>query len=201
MLKVNNRKTRKEKEERIMEVALDTFREKGVEKTSIRNIMRRTEFGLGTFYLYFKDKKDLEEKIVLDMIFDLIYEADKQCEGDNPTEKYICFISYIIDHLVDDPIELDLILKNTSWALYSKVENDERFKEDDTALKFILNKYLSLFPVELSESEQLFAVSLTMHIVLSTCKAYLMEDSVLSIEEMKSVLFKIVEKIFSREDL
>ncbi|MET3617915.1 AcrR family transcriptional regulator [Peptoniphilus olsenii] len=195
MLTVDERK--KEKENKITEAAISSFREKGIDKTSIRDIMKKSGFGLGTFYLYFKDKKDLEEKIVLDILTDLFYKAEEQCsDEENPTKRYICFISYIIDYLIKDPLELELISKNANWALYAKVENDDRFKEADTTLKFILNKYASLFSVKLSESEQLFILSLTIHIVLSTCKSSLMEDSVLSIEEMKPVLFKIVEKIF-----
>ncbi|EGV09997.1 transcriptional regulator, TetR family [Parvimonas sp. oral taxon 393 str. F0440] len=50
------------KEYKIIQAALDIFQEKGYEKTTIRDIMLKTEFGLGTFYLYFKSKQDLKEK-------------------------------------------------------------------------------------------------------------------------------------------
>ncbi|MDU4448315.1 MAG: TetR/AcrR family transcriptional regulator, partial [Anaerococcus vaginalis] len=65
-MKFQNRK--KEKENKISEAAMSSFREKGIEPTSIRDIMNRTGLGLGTFYNYFKDKKDLEQKIVLDIL-------------------------------------------------------------------------------------------------------------------------------------
>lgn len=61
---LNKNKNKREKEKRIMEETIKLFEEKGIEKTSIRDIMRSTKLGLGTFYLYFRDKKDLEEKIV-----------------------------------------------------------------------------------------------------------------------------------------
>ncbi|WP_138159394.1 TetR/AcrR family transcriptional regulator [Peptoniphilus catoniae] len=189
-------KGKKDKEIKITQAALKSFREKGIEGTSIRDIMKKTDLGLGTFYLYFKDKRDLEEEIVLDIMIDLFYEAEENCSGTDPTERYISFIAYIIDYLVKDPVELDLILKNVNWALYAKIENDERFKKADSTLSFVLEKYSALFPIRYSESEQLFILSLTMHIVLSTCKSSLMQNSVLDIEEMKSVLFKIVRKIF-----
>ena len=87
-------------------------------------------------------------------------------------------------------------MKIIVWALYAKIENDDRYKEADNNLQFILNKYSSLFNDELSESERLFILSLTIHIVLSTCESALMPDSVLSIEEMKPALYKIVDRIF-----
>lgn len=193
-MKSQNR--RKDKENKISEAAMSSFREKGIEPTSIRDIMNRTGLGLGTFYNYFKDKKDLEQKIVLDILTELFYEAESTCQGDDPKNRYISFINYIIDYLVKDPLELRLISSNLNWALYAKVENDDRYKEAENSLQFILNKYSSLFNDELSDSERLFVLSLTIHIVLSTCESALRPDSVLGIEEMKPALYKIVDRIF-----
>lgn len=187
---------RKEKENKISEAAMSSFREKGIEVTSIRDIMSRTDLGLGTFYLYFRDKKDLEQRIVLDIMTELFYEAESTCVDSDSKKRYISFINYIIDHLVEDPLELQLFSNNLNWALYAKIENDDRYKETDNNLQFILNKYSSLFNDELSESERLFILSLTIQIVLSTCESALMPDSVLSIEEMKPALYKIVDRIF-----
>lgn len=187
---------RKEKENKISEAAMSSFREKGIEVTSIRDIMSRTDLGLGTFYLYFRDKKDLEQRIVLDIMTELFYEVESTCVDSDPKKRYISFINYIIDHLVADPLELQLFSNNLNWALYAKIENDDRYKETDNNLQFILNKYSSLFNDELSESERLFILSLTIQIVLSTCESALMPDSVLDIEEMKPALYKIVDRIF-----
>lgn len=187
---------KKEKEIRIKEEALSLFIEKGFEKTSIRDIMRNTDYGLGTFYLYFKNKEDLVEDIVLDRMTDLISKAEDQCQGDRLFDRYISFLDYIINYLVANPAELDLIISRVNWALYVKVENNDRFKVTESTLKFILNKYESMLPDEYSEDEQLFVLSLTMNIVLSTCKSALMENAVLDIDEMKAVLYEMVERIF-----
>lgn len=187
---------RKEKENKISEAAMSSFREKGIEVTSIRDIMSRTDLGLGTFYLYFRDKKDLEQRIVLDIMTELFYEAESTCVDSDSKKRYISFINYIIDHLIANPLELQLFSNNLNWALYAKIENDDRYKETDNNLQFILNKYSSLFNDELSESERLFILSLTIQIVLSTCESALMPDSVLDIEEMKPALYKIVDRIF-----
>ena len=194
MLKSEERK--KEKENKITTAALSSFRDKGIESTSIRDIMNRTDLGLGTFYLYFRDKRDLEEKIVLDIMTELFYSAEAMCKGKDSKERLISFFDFIIDYLINDPLELKLISKNLNWALYAKVENDDRFKETETTLDFILNKFLNLFPAILSEEEKIFILSITLNIVLSTCESALMDDSILGIEEMKPVLYKIVDRIF-----
>lgn len=194
MIKSEERK--KEKEKKITIAALSSFEEKGIEATSIRDIMNRTNLGLGTFYLYFRDKKDLEEKIVLDIMTELIVCAEAKCKGEDSKKRLISFFDYIIDHLIKNPLELKIISNNLNWALYAKVENDNRFKEAENSLNFILNKFEDLFPAILSDQEKLFILSLSINIVLSTCESALMEDSILSVEDMKPVLYKIVDRIF-----
>ena len=83
------------KEVKIIKAALEVFKEKGYEKSTIRDIMSRTEFGLGTFYLYFKNKQDLKEQIILDKAMDLVVHAENKCIHTDSVERYICFLNYI----------------------------------------------------------------------------------------------------------
>lgn len=183
------------KEYKIIQAALDIFQKKGYEKTTIRDIMLKTEFGLGTFYLYFKSKQDLKEKIILDKAINLVVQAEHKCTQTDPIERYACFVNYIIDYLIENPFDLELISQNINWTLYTKIENDKRFIEADTTLKFILSKYDKLFSHKYSYSQKLYILSLTIEIVISTCKSAIMKDSILSIDEMKAVLFEVIKKI------
>lgn len=186
------------KKEKIMEAALKVFKKKGPDKASVREIMAESGFGLGTFYLYYTDKNDLKEKIVLDKAMDIIIKAEENCGGNDPVERYISFVDYIIDYLIANPFELDLLSNNITWALYTKIEHDERLTEADSTLQFILNKYENLFSKSYSQSQQLYILAMTFDIMMSTCKSALMEDSTLSIDEMKPVLFAVIRKIFNR---
>ncbi len=186
------------KKAEIMEAALKIFKQKGLEKASVRDIMAESGYGLGTFYLYYSDKNDLEERIVLNISMDIVINAEKNCCGADPVERYISFIDYIIDYLIANPFDLELLSKNITWALYTKIENDERLKEADSTLQFILNKYENLFSQSFSQSQQLYTLSLTLEIMMSTCKSALMEESILTIDEMKPVLFAVIRKMFSR---
>ena len=188
------------KRSEIMEAALAVFKEKGLEKTSVRDIMNKSGYGLGTFYLYYSDKKDLMERMVLDKSMKLIIDAEANCSGDDPVQRYISFVEYIMDYLVANPFELELMSQNITWALYTKLENDERLKEADSTLQFILNKYENLFSHTYSQSQKLYILSLTLEIMMSTCKSALMEESILSIDEMKPVLFTVIGKMFSRKE-
>lgn len=186
------------KKEKIMQAALKIFEKKGAEKTSVREIMTEAGFGLGTFYLYYSDKNDLKEKMVLNLATDIILSAEKTCVQEDPIERYISFVDFIIDYLISHPFELDLLSKNITWTLYTKIENDYGLSEADSTLQFILNKYDNLFLTNHTESEKLYILSLTLEIMMSTCKSAVLEDSILTIDEMKPVLFAIIRKIFNR---
>lgn len=185
------------KKAEIMEAALKVFKKKGPDKASVREIMAESGFGLGTFYLYYTDKNDLKEKIVLDKAMDIIIKAEENCGGDDPVERYISFVDYIIDYLIANPFELDLLSNNITWALYTKIEHDERLSEADSTLQFILSRYENLFSQSYSESQQLYILAMTFDIMMTTCKSALMKDSTLSIDEMKPVLFAVIRKIFN----
>ena len=159
------------KKEKIMQAALKIFEKKGAEKTSVRDIMSEANLGLGTFYLYYSDKNDLIEKMVLNLATDIILSAEKTCVQENPIERYISFVDYIIDYLISHPFELDLLSKNITWTLYTKIENDYGLSEADSTLQFILNKYDNLFLTNHTESEKLYILSLTLEIMMSTCKS------------------------------
>ena len=88
------------KKAEIMESALRIFKQKGLEKASVRDIMKDAGYGIGTFYLYYADKKDLKEQIVLKKSIDIIINAEEHCTGIDPVERYISFVDYIIDYLI-----------------------------------------------------------------------------------------------------
>lgn len=189
---------KKDNKLQIIQSAITMFEKKGVEKTTIRDIMNNTDLGLGTFYSYFKDKEDLKEQIVLSKVVDLVLEAEKKCTQEDHVERFISFTDFIIDYYIAHPFEFELVASNLNWALYAKVENEERFAEADTTLKYILNKYSQLFSKEYSDSQKLYILSLTIETVISTCKLAIRKDSILSIDEMKSVLVEVIKQILNR---
>ena len=56
---------KKEKKNALFQNAFDLFIDKGFAKTTISDIVERAGLAKGTFYLYFKDKYDLRDKLVV----------------------------------------------------------------------------------------------------------------------------------------
>ena len=106
---------KREKEERLLSTALKLFTEKGFAKTSISDIVEAADVAKGTFYLYFKDKYDLKDKITEYKTHELFLNAHHELREQNIVgldNQLIFIIDYIIDQLKDDTGLLNLISKN-----------------------------------------------------------------------------------------
>ena len=96
MGKVDDNK--KQKMNTLLQTAFDLFTGKGFAKTTVSDIVNQA--GLATFYLYFKDKYDLRDKLIAHKACQLFDDAHKQLEGAeiNSLEEEILFLTdYIID--------------------------------------------------------------------------------------------------------
>ena len=55
---------KKLKREALLTSAFDLFTEKGINKTTVSDIVKKAELAKGTFYLYYKDKYDIRDKLI-----------------------------------------------------------------------------------------------------------------------------------------
>ena len=55
---------KKQKNTTLLQTSFELFTEKGFTKTTISDIVNRAGLAKGTFYLYFKDKYDLRDRLV-----------------------------------------------------------------------------------------------------------------------------------------
>ncbi|NJD52165.1 MAG: TetR/AcrR family transcriptional regulator [Candidatus Methanoperedens sp.] len=65
-----NRRDRKklQVQKSIVDIALKLFIEKGIEKTTVAEIMEKADFGIGTFYNYFQSKEDILKYVLAQKI-------------------------------------------------------------------------------------------------------------------------------------
>ena len=52
------------KEQRLLDTAFNLFTQKGIKDTSIQEIVDNASVAKGTFYLYFKDKYELQDVLI-----------------------------------------------------------------------------------------------------------------------------------------
>ena len=55
---------KKQKQEALLMSAFELFTSKGINNTSISDIAKQAKMAKGTFYLYFKDKYDIRDRLI-----------------------------------------------------------------------------------------------------------------------------------------
>ncbi len=107
----------------LMDTAFQLFSSQGIAKTSIADIAQRAGVAKGTFYLYFKDKYDLHEKLVIhksEQLFRHALEHSGYRDQGDAAGKLLTLIDDILYQLRDNRLLLQFINKNLSWGVFRR---------------------------------------------------------------------------------
>ncbi len=101
----------------IEEVSFKMFCEKGIKQTSIDDIVREADIAKGTFYLYFKNKNQLIDQLVLreatNVLERSIALSSERLQGDVSFEnRMVDIVDLIICYFQENPHFLEFIHKN-----------------------------------------------------------------------------------------
>ncbi len=108
---IADRKERDKEElrERILVAAKSLFLEKGVEKTSIRNIADRIEYSPGIIYHYFRDKNEIFHALHQGGFLQLMEKMQVLASVRNPMERLKAMGSIYINFAMENPDMYDLM--------------------------------------------------------------------------------------------
>ena len=115
---------KKQKNTTLLQTSFELFTEKGFTKTTISDIVNRAGLAKGTFYLYFKDKYDLRDRLVTYKTSQLFGNAHTALIEQNIQgfENQMFFvIDHIIDRLEKEPKLLQFISKNLSCGKFPTI--------------------------------------------------------------------------------
>ena len=187
---------KEEKKRKIIDVSFDLFKEKGFKETTIQDIVDKAGIAKGTFYLYFKDKYDLQEYLITkksEQLFKDAIEYVNKKDIKDYKERFISIIDYIIDDFVNDKRLLLLISKDLSLGVFGDrmsnlVDNEvsigilEEFerivKENNLPIK---NPKITLYMI----------IELTSSVVFTS----IILNEPLPIDELKPHLYEKIKKI------
>lgn len=119
---------------KLIDSAYDLFLEKGVNITAIDEIVKKAGVAKGTFYLYFKDKYDLLDEIVIyrsKLIFkDAMESLEKKTAAKKMdlTEQIKYITDFIIEHFKKNSEIVSIIKKNLASCL-AVIFEDEKSNE------------------------------------------------------------------------
>lgn len=128
---------KRQKKTRLLETAFQLFTTKGTSQTSISDIASAAGVGKGTFYLYFKDKNDIEARLIArraDQVFSHALETLKHHEGELLTfeDRIIAIVDDLLEQLQNNHMILKFINKNLSWGVFRSAINNLSTDEEFT---------------------------------------------------------------------
>ncbi len=197
---MNIEEQKNDKENRILNTAYKLFTEKGIKDTSVQDIVDNANVAKGTFYLYFKNKYELQDILIAKKSHKLFTEALESLRKTyitNFSDQIIYVINYVIDQLTKMPILLKFISKNLSWGVYNKTINKlyERNEEEQDGLYNLFLKGVNENNLKLKNPE----VTLFMIIELtsSACFNSILYNEPLPIEEFKPYLYETIRELIT----
>ena len=187
---------KKKKKEALFNTAYELFTTKGIDATAISDIVEKAGVAKGTFYLYFKDKYDLRDRLVTYKTSQLFGNAHTALIEQNIQgfENQMFFvIDHIIDRLEKEPKLLQFISKNLSWGIFKNAfektvpENSRQFY--DYYQDMLTQNHISC------ENQELMLFTI-LELVGSTCYSCILYQQPVSMEEYLPYLHQTIRQIF-----
>lgn len=200
MSKIENNKNQKLNS--ILSAALSLFTTQGVSNTSIAEISEKSGIAKGTFYLYFKDKYDIRNRLIYHESSKLFKEAHTALQAHLSTnqdttfeDKIIFIIEHIINFLNENKSLLTFISKNLSWGVFKDAIVSSATESDDE--DFITNFYKLMENDNIKIKEPEIMLYLITELVSSSCYSAILYNQPSGIDNLKPYLFTAVKNIIS----
>lgn len=189
---------KKKKREALLNTAFDLFTTQGINQTTINNIVEAAGVAKGTFYLYFKDKYDIRNKLIAHKakrVFSIAYEALSMTRLTDFDDRIIFLVDNIIEQFNADKSLLNFISKNLSWGIF---KNELTASDDSDDLDF--NDVYAIF----ENSTKTFKnpeilLFMIVEFVSSTCYSSILYEEPASIEELKPYLFDAIRQLIKSQ--
>ncbi|WP_026526399.1 TetR/AcrR family transcriptional regulator [Butyrivibrio sp. VCD2006] len=114
---------KKMKRDSLLNTSFELFTSQGINQTSISDIVKKAGVAKGTFYLYFKDKYDIRNRLIArksNQLFTVAYEELLKEDLHSIEDKIIFMMKHILKELSNNPMLLSFIYKDLSWALFKE---------------------------------------------------------------------------------
>lgn len=194
MGKVDDNK--QQKLEALFKSAYDLFLDQGIAKTSIHDIVQKAGVAKGTFYLYFKDKYEICDRLVAKTagkLFMAAYNELLKQQIEAYEDKLIFIVDYILDSMVKNKQVLRFVSKNLSWGIFSQAVSKTDASADTNVMDFFLRMTHENPSVQLRDPE--IMLFLIVELASSTSYSTILENDPISYEELKPHLNESIRAI------
>ena len=186
---------KKLKMDNLLNNAFELFTSKGITKTSISDIVEKAGVAKGTFYLYFKDKYDIKNRLIShksSLLFMEAYEALQKAKLTAFEDRLIFIMDYVLDELAKNKGLLAFIYKDLSWAVFKKALTSPS-TSSEVDFEAVYRKMLDESGYEFNDPEVM--LFLIIELVGSTGYSSIMYSDPVSLDELKPHLEETVRAI------
>ncbi len=189
---------KKLKLEKLLNASFELFTSQGINKTSISDIVNKAEVAKGTFYLYFKDKYDIRNRLIAhksSQLFMQAYTALAQAGIEGFEDRIIFIMDYVLDELDANKGLLAFIYKDLSWAVFKRALTTP-VSSDDVDFGAVYKHMIEESDVELLDPEVM--LFLIIELVGSAGYSSIMYNDPVSLADLKPHLEQTVRSIIKQ---
>ena len=189
---------KKLKMENLLNTSFELFTSKGINKTSISDIVEKAGVAKGTFYLYFKDKYDIRNRLIAHKSSQLFMQAAQALEKagiEDFEDKIIFIMDYVLDELAANKGLLAFIYKDLSWAVFKRALTTP-MTESDIDFGEVYNRMIEDADYKLRDPEVM--LFLIIELIGSTGYSSIMYNDPVSLNDLKPHLEQTVRKIIQQ---
>lgn len=191
-------KKKVKKRDNMVDAAFKLFSTKGIKNTAIDDIVKGAGVAKGTFYLYFKDKHDIVDKLILTKSSEVLkeaMEATMSYKHNDFIDGMIFLIDYLIEYFKGNKTLLKIIYKNLSWGIYRKAlaRPDDYQEMEDISRLLLDNLEMSGYNESDIEKMLFMVIELTGSVLYSSI---ILEEPD-NIDNMKPILFETIKKMLT----
>lgn len=191
---------KQKKREALLNTAFELFTTQGINKTTINNIVEAAGVAKGTFYLYFKDKYDIRNKLIAhkaSRIFSIADEALSETDLTELDDRIIFLADNIIGQFNADKSLLNFISKNLSWGVFK----NELISSGDSHDVDFYNIYTVLEHSSRTFKNPEILLFMIVEFVSSTCYSSILYEEPMGIEELKPYIFDAIRQIIKSQEI
>lgn len=180
-----------QKENSLMDTAFALYTSKGIAKTSIADIVEKAGMAKGTFYLYFRDKYDLQEKLIIrksEQLFQHALEYSGYETLASAEDKILAIVDDVLYQLQKNKHLLQFINKNLSWGIFRRA-----ITKSETDYSAIFERILGTDPADRKTLE--IEIYTILELVGATCHSVILDSDPVDLESFMPYLHRSIRVI------
>ena len=192
------------KRESLLNTAFELFTTKGINNTSISDIVEAAGVAKGTFYLYFKDKYDINSKLIVHrttLLFDSALSRMHKKNITDSREKILFVIDDIIDALTKDKVLLMFISKNLGLG-FSRYVMENPIVTEEEPIREATREFLEDLGSKVTDPRLM--MYMIIELTGSSIYSSILYEKPVTIDELKPHLYKTISSIidqFTKENV